>query len=211
MSNLVTDKPVDKGRQIKIYIDAEVYSVDVHEMTGAELKALAGIPSGDRLYKEVPGSRPDKAITDQEVVRLHEWDKFYGLPPGTKGEGVLPLVEKQIDHARRDHPDLTATSLADGSIELEIASYELPQGWNKTHTRVLMVVPPGYPDQRPQGFFADHDLLLASRQRGGGQGDEARNGSNWSRFCWGSDKWDPQRDGLWKYVKLMLSRFEDPS
>lgn len=50
-----------KGTKIRIniQINQQHYQVDVGEMTGAELKALAGIPEGNLLFREVhgPGGR----------------------------------------------------------------------------------------------------------------------------------------------------------
>jgi hypothetical protein len=55
-------------------------------MTGSELKQLANIPPGNRLFKEEPGVHEDKPIADNEVVRLRSGYKFYDLPPATFGD-----------------------------------------------------------------------------------------------------------------------------
>jgi hypothetical protein len=204
--------PVDARKGMTIFVNDVEYSVTDHRMTGAELKALASIPTGDHLYREVPGPRPDKLIADDEVVNLKKHDRFYSLPPGTKGEGILPLVQKQIDRVRRDYPDLLINHQPDGSFEMEVPSFELPPGWSKAHTRVMMLVPVGYPDNKPQGPFVDHDLQLASGQNAGGESDpQVTNGRNWRTFCWSPSRDDVHRDGLWKCLKFQLARLEDPS
>jgi hypothetical protein len=212
MKTIDDNKPVDARKDVTNYINDVEYHVTDRKMTGAELKALASIPAGDHLYREVPGPRPDKLIADDEVVHLKENDHFYSIPPGTKGEGILPLVQTQIDRVRRDYPELVVNHQPDGSFEMEIPCFELPQGWSKPQTRVMMLVPVGYPDNRPQGPFVDQDLQLASGQNAGGESDpQPINGRTWRSFCWSPNREDLHRDGLWKSLKFQLSRLEDPS
>lgn len=208
-------KPVDEKKTITICINDVEVEAPEHKLTGAEIKALGNIPPTNRLYREVEGSRPDTPIDDNEVVHLKKGDHFYDIPPATKGEalrGLLPQVQDQIERVRQDYPELTVAQRPDNTIDLVIISYELPAGWNKTHTSVMVNVPVGYPDQKPAGFFVDPDLKLSSGQGAGGLGGPSEiNGRNWQSFCWNSTEWNPHQDGLWKYFKIMLSRFEDLS
>ena len=54
-------------------------------MTGAELKTLANIPAGNKLFRDEKGNTPDRPIGDDTAVDLHPGDKFYDLPPGVVG------------------------------------------------------------------------------------------------------------------------------
>jgi hypothetical protein len=206
-----TEEPVNKPKHIEIYINDVECHASENKMTGAELKALAQIAAGDRLYLETPGPHPDKPIEDHEVFHLKNGDHFYALPPGTKGEGILRLVQNQIDRVRQAYPNLVVSQQPDGSIDLELPTYELPPGWTKQQTSVLVSIPVGYPDNKPYGLYVDPDLGLASGQQAGGLRPQAKSGRNWSFFSWNSAEWDPHRDPLWKYVKIMLSRFEELS
>lgn len=204
----------DAKKGVMIFINDVEVEAPEHKMTGAEIKALGNIPAANRLYQEVQGPRPDIRIDDDQIVHLNKHDRFYDIPPATKGEGLraLPVVTEQIERVRQDYSDLVVTQRSDGTIDLEIPAFELPAGWTKPQTSVMVTVPIGYPDNKPQGFYADPDLKLTSGQQAGGLGGpELINSRNWARFCWNSDQWDPHRDGLRKYVKIMLSRFEDPS
>lgn len=209
----MTTQSKDAKKSVRIFINDVEFEAPDQKMTGAEIKALGGVPPANSLYEEVPGPRPDVKVEDNEVVHLKKGDRFYDIPPAVKGEdlqGVLPLVNDQIRRVRRDYPGLAVTKQADGSIDLEIASFQLPPGWTETETAVMVSVPVGYPDSKPQGFFVDTDLGLASRSQAGGlSGPQDRNGRSWNYFCWNSESWNPHRDGLWKYFKIMLSRFED--
>jgi hypothetical protein len=75
----------EKAAGLKIKINKEHYTAPTEEITGSALKALASIPSGNKLFKEEPGKQPDRVIGDAEVVRLHNGDRFYDLPPGVVG------------------------------------------------------------------------------------------------------------------------------
>ena len=70
---------------INILIDEKHYKVQVEEMTGAELKHLAGIPPTNLLFREVHGPGDDELIQDGTVVHLHDGDHFYDMPPGNFG------------------------------------------------------------------------------------------------------------------------------
>ena len=70
---------------IKIKINKTHYTAPSAEMTGSALKALASIPSGNKLFQEIPGKESDRVVGDAETVQLHHGDKFYDLPPGVVG------------------------------------------------------------------------------------------------------------------------------
>jgi hypothetical protein len=71
---------------IHIIIDKREYTVHDEEMTGAALKALAGIPAGNLLFLEVPGPGEDQQIQNDTIVHLHDGEHFYDMPPGTFGD-----------------------------------------------------------------------------------------------------------------------------
>lgn len=215
MNTIDTKESGNAKKGVVIFINDVEIEAPEHKMTGAEIKALGKIPPTNRLYREVEGNRPDTPIDDNEVVNLKKHDHFYDIPPAIKGEaltGALPVLIEQIERVRQDYPNLIVTQRQDGIIDLEIPAFELPAGWTKAQTSVLVTVPVGYPDNKPQGFFVDSDLQLASGQQAGGlSGAQMINGRNWNAFCWNSAEWNPQTDGLRKYVKIMLCRFEDLS
>jgi hypothetical protein len=71
--------------KINIQINHQHFRVEVEKMTGAELKALAGIPAGNLLFREVNGPGDDEQIQNDTVVELHNGDNFYDMPPGNFG------------------------------------------------------------------------------------------------------------------------------
>jgi hypothetical protein len=74
-----------KKKTIKIQIDQQSYEVDTKEMSGAQLKELAGIPSANLLFRDVKGPGDDEQIADSTVVHLHNHEEFYDMPPGNFG------------------------------------------------------------------------------------------------------------------------------
>lgn len=72
---------------INIEIDKKHYQVHVAQMTGAQLKQLAGIPASNLLLREGHGQTGDEQIADNAPVALHDGDHFYDMPPGTFGSG----------------------------------------------------------------------------------------------------------------------------
>jgi|GEM_PF-1872764 len=74
------------GKRFEIFINDQRFEVFEEKLKGSEIKALAGIPPGNRLFLEVPGKdRPDQPIGDDEVVDLRSGLKFYDLPVGQVG------------------------------------------------------------------------------------------------------------------------------
>jgi len=68
-----------------IVINNHHYQVDVDQMTGAQLKELAGIPEANLLFREVHGPGDDELIQNETLVHLHDGDHLYDMPPGNFG------------------------------------------------------------------------------------------------------------------------------
>lgn len=75
----------EKTHEITIFIDAARYKTSKTSMSGADIKALAGVNPQYQLYLEETGDIPDKPIADAEALALKEDMHFYALPPTTFG------------------------------------------------------------------------------------------------------------------------------
>jgi Multiubiquitin len=71
--------------KVNITIDGTHYKLDRDEISGAELKQLAGIAELNLLFREVRGPGDDEQIADETVVHLKSGDKFYDMPQGNFG------------------------------------------------------------------------------------------------------------------------------
>jgi hypothetical protein len=75
-------------KQYRFFVDAKPYDTDKPSLTGAEVKAIAGITPTYQLFLEEEGETPDRAISDGEAIELKEGEHtrhFYAVPPATFG------------------------------------------------------------------------------------------------------------------------------
>jgi hypothetical protein len=79
------DPAVQPQLTINITIDGKHYAVHERYLTGAQILALAGLPPGDQLFREVPGPGDDEPIAPGQVVELRDGEKFYAVPVGNFG------------------------------------------------------------------------------------------------------------------------------
>lgn len=78
----------ESKQKYHFFVDAKRYETDKSSLTGAEIKAMAGVTPTYQLFLEEEGDRPDKPISDGETVVLKEGEEtrhFYGVPPATFG------------------------------------------------------------------------------------------------------------------------------
>jgi Multiubiquitin len=85
MADELAKSPNEHGNheKHKILINDKEYVVEAKTLSGAQIKALAGIPAEYQLFLEQPGE--DRPIPDATSVKLHDGMKFYSLPPATFG------------------------------------------------------------------------------------------------------------------------------
>jgi hypothetical protein len=69
--------------EITIFINNKAFQTDKKEMTGLEIKALAGVPADYELFLE----KGDQTVpvANNEVVHLHEKIRFRAIPAGSFG------------------------------------------------------------------------------------------------------------------------------
>jgi len=198
-------------RRIPIFINDIRHFVDDSTMTGAELKVLGGIPPQNKLFRETRGSGADEEISDNETVQLKPADRFYDLPVGVVGTtGLLPTVTAQIERAREDFPELQASAQPDGFIRVLVPQLPIAAGWDRPELRVLVLLPPGFPTAKPNGFEADPALRLADgRAPSQGYGAQQIGSESWGHYCWQPQAWAADRETLWRYIKFIQRRFAE--
>lgn len=124
---------------------------------------------------------------------------------------MSPVVIKQLEELRsavgagaqgREHPD--------GAVWIEVPNVQLPDGWNMTHCTVSFLAPVGYPQARPDCFYADQGLRLAS----GGMPTNAnlqvapdQQTRLW--FSYHVSTWDANRDSLLTYLNVTKQRLRE--
>lgn len=80
-----------------------------------------------------------------------------------------------------------------------INAWDLIPGWNKTQTRVLVLLAPGYPTTAPDNFYTDNDLRLANGTVPGNTSPgQSVAGGQWLQFSYHiqAGDWQPHADPL---------------
>lgn len=90
---------------------------------------------------------------------------------------------------------------------LILEQYELPRGWSKSRTRLLLRLPVSFPNGKPDMFWTDDDLTLAN----GAEPDRARVfenicGHRWRRFSWHPTTWTPGKDDIHTFLEFVDRR-----
>lgn len=127
------------------------------------------------------------------------------------------MIEAQIEELtafRRSEggADPNITALPNGGILIRVPGVNI-DGWNRPAADVLFVAPPGFPAAQPDCFWVEpNGFRLAN-----GATPQASNDSNpipgdvmagrsttW--FSWHVQSWNPSRDSLKTYFKVILNR-----
>ena len=120
-------------------------------------------------------------------------------------------IDLQLDQLRTRCGQVLTQDLQATGLLVRIPEVALPAGWNKPATQVLFIAPHGYPFAKPDCFWADADLRLATgavpkaTQLNNIPGLQEQN--LW--FSWHVDPWNPNRDNLVTWFVLIRQRLAD--
>jgi hypothetical protein len=124
---------------------------------------------------------------------------------------MTPL-EQQFELLRKSYPNAILEMLPSGAALVTVPEIELPRGWSQPRTTVKFLAPVGYPLARPDCFWADTELRL--------EGGAMPNATNLTPipdvnvpqlwFSWHVGQWNPNRDGLLSYFRVILERLRNP-
>src|SRR6202020_1911443 len=74
----------------------------------------------------------------------------------------MSVAQQQFEKLRAIYPDATCTNLSDGSAWVVIPKLPLPAGWSQGETTVRFLLLPAYPSAKPDCFWTDENLRLAT-------------------------------------------------
>lgn len=102
----------------------------------------------------------------------------------------------EIETVRKNYPNLQHDEELNWVL---IPDYPLPPGrFNKERTKLLFLIPSGYPNTGPDNFFVDADLKLrdGGKPPGFNAGSKSSSGlapipGDWSWFSWHPVTWRP--------------------
>jgi hypothetical protein len=123
---------------------------------------------------------------------------------------MTPL-EEQFQILRDELPAARLERLADGSHVIIIPGVPLPTGWSKNSIELKFVAPVGYPFSRPDCFWTDADLRLASGAipQNTGPTPIPHLGTPQLWFSWHVGNWNPNSDNLLTYLHVIERRLHD--
>lgn len=121
--------------------------------------------------------------------------------------------EQHLKDLRTVAKKVSATKLNSGAQLITIPDFEMPPGWNQKVTTILFVAPPGYPAAQPDCFWVKPGPI---RLENGGtpQGTNDSNpipeveGPCGTWFSWHLQHWNPNRDSLVSYFKVVEQRLK---
>ncbi len=96
---------------------------------------------------------------------------------------------------------------ADGWANVLFSKYQLPRGYNKDRSDLLLKFPLSYPNGKPDMFWVEPEVALTNSDiPRKADKVEAAVGRQWRRFSWHLQNWNPGRDGLKTYLEFVNSR-----
>ncbi len=117
--------------------------------------------------------------------------------------------EAQLAALREDFPAALGTTVGDGSHSVTIPNFVLPPGWSAPAVTLRFIAPVGYPMSKPDCFWCDHGLKLATGGVPQNTGENPIPGGPgpllW--FSWHTYIWSPNADTLRTYVHVIKKRF----
>jgi hypothetical protein len=119
------------------------------------------------------------------------------------------IPEIQMEVVRERFPESSVTLNPDGSWTVNIHNVALDaQRWNQPSTTVRFILPVGYPAARPDCFFADATLRLVAGNMPAGTGIQPlpHSGAQHLWFSWHLDYWNPARDSILTFIRVMQVR-----
>lgn len=187
--------------EVTVTIDGKDYSFADRHQTGRSLKERAGIPLTDVLFLDRPDE--DEVIADDAKVALKCGDCFHSAPPANYGNAY-------IDAASLGTSKLEVVRQADGWTFLFVNDYGLPGGYSSPVARLLVKLPPTFPDAAPDMFWLYPHIKTAAGTAPQGTSGEAVLGQEWQRFSWHllPGAWRPGKSTLRDYMRCVRARLE---
>ena len=128
------------------------------------------------------------------------------------GDQFQELKDYLLAHKQQD---AEIQRRADGSYLITVHGVALPAGWNRNSVDVLFVAPPGYPASKPDCFWVSPALRLSNgaipqNANEGTQIPYDNGGRSLTWFSWHLQMWDPNRDRLEQFYRVILQRLNPP-
>lgn len=118
-------------------------------------------------------------------------------------------VDIHIQRLKSRRPSALVKEVEGSAILITVPEVELPLGWNKKSTAIHFFAPHGYPYAKPDCFWADEDLRLASGaipQNTSTTNPMPGLGKPTIWFSWHTEQWNASRDDLMTWLASINDR-----
>jgi hypothetical protein len=194
-----THAPAAHG--IAVTINRQDYHFDDPNQTGRSLKERAGIPSTDVLFLDRP--KEDEVIADDTKIVLHTGECFHSSPPANYGAPSIAASDVGFDR-------FDSAPQPDGWTYLIVPEYPLPDGFTPNSARLLVKLPPLFPDAAPDMFWLNPPVHTTTGAPPQGTSMEPVLETQWQRFSWhlAPGAWRPGISSLRDYMRCVRARLE---
>ncbi len=122
------------------------------------------------------------------------------------------VLDAQFEALKAVFPGATLTRCPDGSALIIMPEVIIGHGWSKGSVTYRFVAPAGYPHAKPDCFWVDPDLKLASggMPQNSGMSTPPATTQPLLWFSWHTATWDPNRDSLLTYARVCEQRMTKP-
>lgn len=193
----------------KFNVDGQRYESVRPDVTGADIKRMAGIPENALLFQEGRAGA-DQRIEDGTRVNLARpgTESFYTSLPANNGSVSAPPrgpLDAQFAALQQAYPDAELTHQPDGTAWVKVPGVPLTPAWAETHVTVKFVVPNGYPASPLDCFWAERPLTLRSGAAPANSGQNVPFPNDlW--FSYHLQGWSPTANSLLTYVGVIRQR-----
>jgi hypothetical protein len=192
----------DPGQPSHIFINRNKYEVRHADQTGQSLKILAAIPLTDVFFRQAKGE--DEVIPNDQHVTVKDGDHFHSSPPANYGSFVAAAEGWVSTVGGRLLPQ------PDGWTFMILDSFALPVEFRPRNIRLLVKIPPGFPDAAPDMFWVQPPVCLPGGVAPNGTSMEVVLAEPWQRFSWHLQPgaWQPGISDMRDFMRCIRSRFE---
>lgn len=124
----------------------------------------------------------------------------------------MTLLEEQFEILKREFPDATLRQLPSGAALISIPNFNLISGWSHEKTSVKFLAPVGFPFAKPDCFWLNPEVRLRTgvlpQSSNISPIPEVNENHLW--FSWHVGQWNPNRDNLLTYVRVIENRLREP-
>lgn len=195
--------------RLTVIVNNKPFHLEGETVTPQQLRELVDLPSDYEVWKIVGSPDPEGQLPTDDVqvtgaIEVKSGDRFRVVPPGTFGgaAALAGTLAEEIEDLRKDGHTIEVAEEPNW-IVLIFAEWPLPSGYTKSRTRLLLRIPRSYRFGKPDMFWTDGDLRLASGALPRQSSPEQILGYEWLRFSWHAQKWDPSKDNLRSYLAFV--------